>query len=825
MNDENWFPPTEEDDDVLGNIHQRTEELYRISNREVNEDGQFVCPAFILSDVVVFPRMISPVFLNNDAGPLAIEAAQSQQKTAIALFLSDKNVDGDILSEFLPIGLELAVGRMLAMQGGNHSALVQGRRRVEIVSILETEPYLIVEARPVSDNFRMTRQLMALMRTSRNLFESCVELNESLPEEAHLFSININDPSWLADMIATSLSLPNEVRKELMILNHPAERLKRINQILAEELDVLELEDEIQAQVQTEVDRSHREYYLREQMKAIQTELGEGDMWSQEIITLGEVIDKMELPESVRRQANRELQRLQQMPPMAPEVGIIRTYLDWLLELPWSQSTEDNLDVIHAKKVLEKDHYGLKQAKDRIIEYIAIRSLNPKKLRQPILCFVGPPGTGKTSLGKSIANALGREFVRLSLGGVRDEAEIRGHRRTYIGAMPGRIIQTMRRAGSMNPLFMLDEIDKLGADFRGDPSSALLEVLDPEQNYAFSDHYIEVDYDLSDVIFITTANTLGTIPPALLDRMEVIEFSGYIEEEKLEIAERFLIPRQLEETGLDDEGINFNSSALSKIIRDYTFEAGVRNFEREIGRVLRKIARLKTENKNYPKRITPQAVRKFLGPQQYFETEAEGEDEVGVATALAWTENGGEIMPVEVLILEGKGNLQITGQIGDVMQESAQASLSYIKSRADLLDIESEIFENVDVHLHVPEGAIPKDGPSAGITMTAAMISAFTGRPSYHQTGMTGEITLRGRVLPVGGIREKVLAAHRAGLKKVIIPERNEKDLEEIPKSVLKEVDLVKVKHMDEVLPVALHEPEPAPVPAKRKTNKKTASE
>jgi len=825
MNDDQWFPPSDDDSEIIGNIHQRTEELYRIVNRDSNQDNIFVSPAFILKDVVVFPHMISPIFLNEDSGPQAVKAAQGQNKTAIALFLSDEGVEGDFQSEFLPIGMELAVGRMLSMKGGNHSALVQGRRRVEIVNILETEPYLIVEARPVTDNFRMTQSLTALMRTSRSLFENCVELNDSLPEEAHLFSININNPSWLADMIATSLSLSNEVRKDLMVLVHPADRLKMINHILAEELDVLELEDEIQAQVQTEVDRSHREYYLREQMKAIQSELGEGDIWSQEIIALGDLIDERELPKDVRAQAIRELQRLQQMPPMAPEVGVIRTYLDWLLELPWNETTTDNLDVIHAKDVLEKDHYGLKKAKDRIIEYIAVRSLNPKRLHQPILCFVGPPGTGKTSLGKSIANALGREFVRLSLGGVHDEAEIRGHRRTYIGAMPGRIVQTMRRAGKKNPLFMLDEIDKLGADFRGDPSSALLEVLDPEQNNAFSDHYLEVDYDLSDVIFITTANTLSTIPSALLDRMEVIEFSGYIEEEKLEIAKRFLLPRQLAETGLDDENIVFQNQALIKIVREYTYEAGVRNFEREIGSVLRKIARLKTESRAFPKRVTPQAIRKFLGPQQYFETEAEWEDEVGVATALAWTENGGEIMPVEVLILEGKGNLQITGQIGDVMQESAQAALSYIKSRADLLDIDSDIFENVDVHLHVPEGGIPKDGPSAGITITTAMISAFTDRPSYHLVGMTGEITLRGRILPVGGIREKVLASHRAGLKKVLIPERNEKDLEEVPKSVLREMEMITVKHMDQVLPVALPGIEPPKRKSKRKSSKKTAPE
>lgn len=826
MSDEHWFPPSDDDDqELFGNIHQRTEELYRISNRDAEKDGTIIAPVVVMNDVVVFPRMISPIFLSNETSHLAIETAQKQNKTVIALFLTSEGDKGYSQQEFLPVGIEMAAGRMLSIQGGNHSALVQGRRRVEVIQILQKEPFIIVKARPVSDEYRVTKSMTALMRTARSLFENCVELSDSLPEEAHLFSMNINDPSWLADMVATSLSLPNETRKELMLLTHPADRLKKVNQILAEELDVLELEDEIQAQVQTEVDRSHREFYLREQMKAIQTELGESDIWSQEILDLSEQIDEKALPEEVQTQAIRELQRLQQMPPMAPEVGIIRTYLDWLLDLPWDKSSEDNLDVIHANDVLEKEHYGLKKAKDRVIEYIAVRSLNPKRLRQPILCFVGPPGTGKTSLGKSIASALGRKFVRLSLGGVRDEAEIRGHRRTYIGAMPGRIIQTMRRAGTKNPLFMLDEIDKLGADFRGDPSSALLEVLDPEQNNAFSDHYLEVTYDLSDVIFITTANTLSTIPPALLDRMEVIEFSGYIENEKLEIAKRFLVPRQLEETGLEGESIHIQDSALLKIIREYTYEAGVRNFEREIGSVLRKIARLKTEKKDYPKRITPQAIRKFLGPQQFFETQAELEDEVGVATALAWTENGGEIMPVEVLILEGKGNLQITGQIGDVMQESAQAALSYIKSRAELLDIDTDIFENVDVHLHVPEGAIPKDGPSAGITMTTAMISAFTGRPSYHTVGMTGEITLRGRVLPVGGIKEKVLASHRSGLKKVIIPVRNEKDLEDVPKSVLKELELIPVNHMDEVLPVALFAPKNKEKQVKRRSTKKSAQE
>jgi len=489
---------------------------------------------------------------------------------------------------------------------------------------------------------------------------------------------------------------------------------------------------------------------------------------------------------------------------MAPEVGIIRTYIDWIIDLPWTNSTPDNLDVKNAAKILDRDHYGLKKAKERILEYIAVRSLKPKKERQPILCFVGPPGVGKTSLGRSIAESLGRKFVRVSLGGVRDEAEIRGHRRTYIGALPGRIIQTMKRAGTANPLFMLDEIDKLYSDFRGDPASAMLEVLDPEQNNAFSDHYLEMPFDLSRVMFVTTANTLSTIPPALLDRMEVIEFPGYIEEEKVEIANRYLIPRQIDENGVDALSLVFESDAVRRIIREYTYEAGVRNLEREVGRICRKIARLKAEAKKYPTAIRPDTVEKFLGPQQVFQTEAEREDEVGVVTSLAWTENGGEIMPVEVAVLEGKGGLQMTGQMGDVMQESGQAALTYIKSRGANLNIDLEVFERMDIHVHMPEGGIPKDGPSAGITMATAIVSALTGRPVYKHVGMTGEITLRGRVLPIGGVREKVLAAHRAGLKTVILPEKNLKDLIELPKTAKSELKIIPVNHMDEVLQIAL---------------------
>ena len=829
MSQDNWFPPSLDDDEIIkASIHQRTEELYRIQGREGDDDGAFVAPVIFLDDSVVLPHMVSPIYLKVPAYVLAIETAQVENKTLVALTKTSLIPDeGESNTSYLPIGVEMAVGRLLELQDGRHTALVQSRRRVELIEFTQTSPFSIAKFKLVHEPVIKTQRVTALVRTVRNLFKRCIEMNQSLPEDAYSYSLNLNDPSWLADMIATTMSLPDDQRQELLITVDPVVRLKRLNQILAEEIEVLTLEDEIQTQVQTEVDRTQREYYLREQMKVIQGELGEGDVWLKEIAELNEQIDNAHMPEDVMKQVKRELVRLRQMPSMAPEAGIIHTYIDWLLDLPWQKASEDNLDVKHARKVLESNHFGLKKAKDRILEYIAVKSLKPKKDRQPILCFVGPPGTGKTSLGRSIADALGREFVRLSLGGVRDEAEIRGHRRTYIGALPGRIIQTMRRAGTINPLFMLDEIDKLGADFRGDPSAALLEVLDPEQNNSFSDHYLEVPYDLSKVLFITTANYAGAIPPALLDRMELIDFPGYIEEEKLEIANRFLIPRQLEENGLDEEGIKFHPGSLKKIIREYTFEAGVRNLEREISHVLRRIAILKSENKRYPKEITEASIEKFLGPVEFFPTEAEGKDEIGVATAIAWTENGGEIMPVEVLILDGKGNLQVTGQVGDIMQESAQAALSYMKSKSALFNIEEGYFENVDIHVHIPEGAIPKDGPSAGITIATALVSAVTQLPVRHDVGMTGEITLRGRILPIGGVREKVLAAHRAGIKTVLIPTKNEKDLAEIPTAVRQKMKLIPVDHMDEVLNLAINaegrEPSPRKTKKRSKTNEKAS--
>lgn len=817
MRSDDWNRNHGDSEEFSSSIHQRTEELYRIPDGELNDEGLLECPVLILRDIVVFPKMISPLFITPGQNLMAIQEAQYNEQTMIALVQQDPEVEEPSEGEFLPVGVEVAVGRLLNMPDGNNSALAQGRRRVEVVEFTQLEPFYKVKARIVDESIHITRHVDALMRTTRDLFQKCVQLDSSLPDEAHLFSLNISEPGWLADMVATAISLPLKERQALLLLLEPRERLKRINRMLAQELDVLQLEDEIHSKVQNEVDKSQREFYLREQIKAIQSELGEGDVWSRELTELKDRVDTASLPDEVKAAALKEIERLAQMPPMAPEVAIVRTYIDWILELPWSVATEDNLDVTNAAKILDRNHYGLGKAKDRILEYIAVRSLKPKHSKQPILCFVGPPGTGKTSLGRSIAEALGRKFVRLSLGGVRDEAEIRGHRRTYIGALPGRILQTMKRAGTTNPLFMLDEIDKLGADFRGDPSAALLEVLDPEQNFAFSDHYLELDYDLSKVMFITTANTLSNIPPALLDRMEVIEFPGYIEEEKLEIARLFLIPRQIEDSGLDAEEVFFQEKTIRTLIRQYTFEAGVRNLEREIGRMCRKVARLKSENKHFPARLTPALVEKFLGPPEFFESEAEKMDEVGVATAIAWTENGGEIMPVEVLILDGKGNIQITGQIGEIMQESAHAGMSYLKSRAREMGIDVGEFERLDVHIHIPEGAIPKDGPSAGITIATALISAFTERPVYKEVGMTGEITLRGRVLTVGGVREKILAAHRAGLKIVILPERNMKDLVDVPKKVQDDLRIIPVSHMDQVLERAL-----LPEPEKQAPRKRT---
>ncbi len=778
-------------------------------------------PLLPLRDTVVFPHMMTPLVVGRDRSIKAVEAAMAADNRLVVVAQRDPEVQEPGFEDLHAIGVELVVGRILRMPDGTTNILGQGRRRVEVIGLNQTQPYIRAQIQPLPEPKQVTLGTEALMRAVLSLFEKVVQLSHTLPEDAYVAAMNVTEPGALADLIGSLLDLKFQDRQELLEILEPAARLQRLSIFLANELDVLELEYSIHDKVQQEVDRSQREFYLREQMRAIQTELGEIDLGTAELRDLEEKLAQIEMPEEVQAKAKKELGRLKAMPPGSPETAMVRTYLDWLLDLPWADATDDNLDIGQVGKALDANHYGLPKAKERILEYLAVRKLSPGKptSRSPILCFVGPPGTGKTSLGRSIAEALGRKFVRVSLGGIRDEAEIRGHRRTYIGALPGRVIQTMRTAGTVNPLFMLDEIDKVGLDFRGDPSAALLEVLDPEQNYAFSDHYLDVPYDLSKVMFITTANVLDPVPPALRDRMEVIEFPGYIEEEKLAIARQFLIPRQLAENGLDtpERRLSFSDKALQVMVRDYTYEAGVRNLEREIANVCRKVARRIAEGKPAPRNVSVQSLTKYLGPPRFLRDEEDRTDEVGLAIGIAWTEAGGDILPVEVSLMEGKGALMLTGQLGEVMQESAQAALSYARSHAHDLGISDVDFDKLDIHIHVPEGAIPKDGPSAGITMATALISALIQRPVHHDVAMTGEITLRGRVLPIGGLKEKVLAAHRAGLKTVLLPKQNQKDMVEIPKRVKRELKFIFVDRMDEVLPVALL-PEVGPEPKRKRS-------
>ncbi|HEM62395.1 MAG TPA: endopeptidase La, partial [Chloroflexi bacterium] len=675
----------------------------------MEEDGDLVeYPLLAVRDAVVFPHMMIPLFVGRDRSLRAVDKALDGDHCLIIVTQKEPDLRDPAPEDLYEIGTLASIARMLRMPDGTTSILVEGLERARILEYTQTRSHYRVKAALITDEVEEQPLTEALMRAALALFEKCVQLSNSLPDDAFVSAMNAEDPGWLADVIASHLNLDIEERQEILETLDPVLRLQKLSVLLAKELDVLELEDQIQCQVQEEVDKSQREYVLREQMRVIQQELGEMDPTTAEKNEVRDRIAASCMPDEVREKAEKELARLDQMPPMSPETGVIRTYLDWLLDLPWVEETKDNTDVPAVARLLDQEHYGLPRAKERIVEYIAVRQLAGEKMRSPILCFVGPPGTGKTSLGKSIATAMGRNFVRVSLGGVRDEAEIRGHRRTYIGALPGRIIQTMRRAKTVNPVFMLDEIDKLGLDFRGDPSAALLEVLDPEQNHAFSDHYLDVDYDLSKVMFITTANILDPVPPALQDRMEVIEFPGYVEEEKVEIAKRFLIPRQTEEHGLTQ--LKFSEQALRKIIREYSYEAGVRNLERAIATICRKVARAMAEGKRTPRLITPRSLFKYLGAPEYTYGVIEDADEVGLATGIAWTAAGGDTMAVEVTLMDGKGNLILTGQLGEVMQESAQAALSYTRSHAADLGIVKKQFDRLDIHIHVPEGAIPKDG-------------------------------------------------------------------------------------------------------------------
>ncbi|MSP14491.1 MAG: endopeptidase La [Chloroflexi bacterium] len=764
-------------------------------------------PLLPVRDTVLFPHMVTPLFVGRERSVSAVEAAMAEDLPLVVVSQRDPEVQDPEPDDLYTVGSEVTVGRMLRMPDGTTSILTQGTQRVRILEFTQIEPYMRVRVMPLFEMAETGPATEALMRAVLALFEKCVNLNHNLPDDAYVAAMNVDEPGWLADLITSLLELEVPKRQEVLETIDPIERLQKLSILLAKEVDVLELQSQIHNQVQEEVDKNQREFFLREQLRVIQNELGEVDSHQADLNELRLKIEAAEMPAEVREKAERELDRLAMMPPASPEVGIIRTYLDWLLELPWTKATEDNVDLRHAKKVLDANHYGLPKAKERILEYVAVRQLAANKMRSPILCFVGPPGTGKTSLGRSIAEALGRNFVRVSLGGIRDEAEIRGHRRTYIGALPGRIIQTMRRAGSINPMFILDEIDKVGMDFRGDPSSALLEVLDPEQNYAFSDHYLDVPYDLSKVLFITTANMLDPIPPALRDRLEVIQFSGYIEEEKLTISRQFLVPKQLDEHGLKTKDLRFSDQAVRQIIREHTYEAGVRNLEREIATICRKVTRQVVESRRHVQNVTAQNVNRFLGPPRYTFGLIEEADEIGVATGIAVTEAGGDLLSIEVTLMEGKGSLMLTGQLGEVMQESAQAALSYTRAHAKELNIESTDFERLDIHIHVPEGGIPKDGPSAGITIATALISALSHRPVHREVAMTGEITLRGRILPIGGVKEKVMAAHRAGLKTVLIPQKNKRDTIDIPRNILRDLRFVFVNNMSEVLPEALGAP------------------
>lgn len=803
---------------------QREQRRPRVQDMDLHEGNEY--PVLALPETVVFPNLVTPLFLGRDRTSLAVEAAEASESPLLVVGLrehaSEAEPEDIDLADLYQIGTAVEIGRVLRMPDGSTTVLVQGIERVRLVELIDTAPYLRVRGVPIYEDERHDMASEALMRAVLALFEKVVALNPNLPDDSFVAAMNEKDPGGLADLLAHVIDLEAGIRQELLETLDPHLRLQRLSIILGQELDVLELEDRIQNQVQQEVDKSQREYYLREQMRAIQTELGEVDQEQAELIELREKISAARLPEAVRSKAEKELGKLAAMPPASPETTVVRNYLDWLLDLPWYTATEDNLDVKAAAQVLERNHYGLPRVKERVLEHIAVRKLAQDKMKSPILCFVGPPGTGKTSLGKSIAEALGRKFVRLSLGGVRDEAEIRGHRRTYIGSLPGRIIQTMHSAGAVNPLFMLDEIDKLGIDFRGDPASALLEVLDPEQNHAFSDHYLEVPYDLSKVMFITTANLLDPIPPALRDRLEVIDFPGYTEEEKLAIARQFLIPRQLESHGLTGEQIAFTIAALRTMVREYTYEAGVRNLERAIANVCRKVARRVAEGRRAPHRITPAIVNEFLGPPEFTEWLALETDEIGVVNGLAWSEAGGDVMQVEVSVMEGKGALTLTGQIGEIMQESAQAALTYARAHAHEFGYADLDFDKIDIHIHVPEGAIPKDGPSAGVTIATSLISALSERPVRHDVAMTGELTLRGRVLPIGGLKEKLLAAHRLHIKTVLIPKRNERDLIDVPKDVQRQLKLVLIEKVDEILPYALLERvEEPPKPKRQRRSRK----
>ncbi len=771
---------------------------------ETEVTGIVRLPVLPLFETVVFPHMMNPIQVGREPSLRAVDEAVKQRPHRIVLLTQNDAGTQDVApGDLMDIGVLATLGPMFRLPDGSVQLLAQGETRVRVLSFTKTEPYLEVEAEIISQEVEPSAEITARMEAVKEKIAAYINLRGNLPAEALAKVHDVQDPAWLADLVGYMPEMESQERKDLLTLLDVSERLKRANQLLSQQIEVLELKSRISSEVQKNIDKTQREYLLREQMKEIQRELGELDPEQAEAQEWRDKIEAAGMSEKAREKAEKEVDRLERMPAASPEVGMIRTYLDWLVGMPWSVSTEDQLDLPAAAQQLDLDHFGLEIVKERILEHLAVRKL-ATELRSPIICLVGPPGVGKTSLGKSVAAALGRKFARMSLGGVHDEAEIRGHRRTYIGSLPGRILQSIRTAGSNNPVIMLDEIDKVGADFRGDPSSALLEVLDPEQNSEFSDHYLEVPFDLSKVLFITTANVLYTIPAALRDRMEVIELPGYTEAEKVQIGLRFLVPKQKRFHGIEPDQLEFTEAAVHRLVREYTRESGVRQLEREIASICRKIARRFAEHGPETVTVDSDDVPEYLKSPRFTWGIAEEHDEIGVATGLVVTEDGGDVIPVEVTLMDGKPNFILTGQLGDVMQESARAAMSFVHSRAREFGINPNAFEEHAIHIHVPAGAIPKDGPSAGVTMATALISALSGRLARREVAMTGEITLRGHVLPIGGLKQKVLAAHRAGIRTVLFPQKNLKDLEEIPEDVRSAMNLVPVDLMDRVVEHAL---------------------
>jgi ATP-dependent Lon protease len=783
--------------------------------QEVQANGARRLPARIgvlpLRDAVTFPELVIPLNIGQQRSIQLVNDILQGDRSIVLLAGRDPEVEEPGPGELYDVGVLGTIARMVRLPDGTLRVLIQGAQRVRVDSWVQTEPYLVAEVSEAPDKVQESAELVALARNVQRTFSSIVGQVPYLPEELEVMVANVDDPVMLTHLISGALRIPTAEKQKLLEELDVTKRLRALSEILARELEVVALDSKIQSQVQSELSKGQREYLLRQQMKAIQEELGEGDEVQAEVNELREQLEALKLPDEVSRQVERELSRLERLQPAMAEYGVVRNYLEWIASLPWDKSTEDNLDLAHAREVLDADHYDIEQVKDRILEFLAVRSLIGQRDAQPagsILTFVGPPGVGKTSLGRSVARALGRQFERISVGGVRDEAEIRGHRRTYIGAMPGVIIRALRDAGANNPLFMIDEIDKLGADFRGDPASAMLEVLDPEQNRTFRDHYLDLPFDLSNVMFITTANTLDTIPGPLRDRMEVIQLAGYTEAEKLQIAKRYLVPRQIERNGLTPARIAFTDGGLRTIISEHTREAGVRQLEREIGSVARKVARQVAEGTLKRKvTITEPRVRELLGKPKFHIETRRRTSRPGVATGLAWTPVGGEVLFVEATAMPGGGHLTITGQLGDVMRESAQAALSYVRANSEQLfgdDLPPDWFAKHDVHIHVPAGAIPKDGPSAGVTMVTALVSLLSGRPVRSDVAMTGEVTLTGQVLPIGGLKEKALAAQRSGIRTIIAPELNEQDIDEIPEHLRKTLRFVFVSAIDQVLDAAL---------------------